>query len=30
MKKLNARSLPDLVRNAESLGIAPRGNDTAH
>lgn len=29
MKKPNARSLPDLVRNAESLGIAPRGTDTA-
>ncbi|MFM0221694.1 response regulator transcription factor [Paraburkholderia dipogonis] len=30
MKKLNARSLPDLVRKAESLGIVPRGIDTAH
>ncbi len=30
MKKLNARSLPDLVRKAESLGVVPRGTDTAH
>jgi FixJ family two-component response regulator len=27
MKKLNARSLPDLVRKAETLGIEPRGVD---
>ena len=30
MKKLNARSLPDLVRKAEALGVAPRGSDPAH